>query len=190
MNSFASGFARAAVYSALALSTALGGASALAGAEMAPAVPAQNVQQQRQVIFDYNGPDTAEGLQKEIDRLSNGTPVFVMFHATWCPSCRQLSSEFEQAKTRTPLFYRVLRVPVSVGNDPETSRVPYPNLARKFQISAVPDTTGYLDGQPILKFPDEQRTPSLQDLVQNMTDLHQQLLASMQQQPRAPAPRR
>lgn len=192
MNSFNRNFARAATASMLALSTMLSSAPAMSIEEEPGAVELTQapLQQKHQVTFNYKGPDSVEGLQEEINRLSNGTPVFVMFHATWCPSCRQLSTEFEQAKTQTPLYYRVLRVPVSVGADPETAQTPYLNLAKAYKIQTVPDTTVFLNGQSIFKFPAEERTPSLATLVQNMTDLHQQLVESARQQQGAPAPRR
>jgi thioredoxin-like negative regulator of GroEL len=90
------------------------------------------------VIRDYDGADDAAALQRVVARESQDRFALVMFHQSWCPYCKKLTGQLQDAAAQTKVPYTVLKVDVA----------DYPKLAATYKLQGgVPETHVYLNGQ-------------------------------------------
>lgn len=186
MDSFKGKFARATAFAALALSAALMTGVPVSSAEEATTAAAadQRTETQAPLVIEYKGADKVSDLISEINRLSKGKPLFLMFYAEWCDHCETMTNNLKAAKDQTKLPFTVLRVPISRGKDQAQAQNVNPTLSQAFDGSRIPNTHVVLDGTRIGQFVG---VMPLKDLVAAMDDLFSQMQADQNAAP-APAP--
>jgi|GEM_PF-5171674 len=100
-------------------------------------------------ISDYVGADNQAALTQTIAERSQDKPLYVMFFATWCSHCENMTKSFHSVQGSAPHSYEVLRVPVSVGDTPRTAQNPYPVLANTYGVTGFPDTHVFYKGHNV-----------------------------------------
>ncbi|MBU0859088.1 MAG: thioredoxin, partial [Alphaproteobacteria bacterium] len=92
------------------------------------------------VVREYDGADDAAALQTLLAQESQDKFIMVMFHAPWCPYCKNLTTQFRTAAPETTVSFDVLKIDVEK----------FPVLVNSYmQGDGVPETHVYLHGQNV-----------------------------------------
>lgn len=121
-------------------------------------------QAMRNVVSEYRGADDPADLMAMVSRESQNGFTLVMYHATWCPYCKKLTTQAQEAAGMTDTPYNVIKVDVER----------YPQLAAQAkQMGGVPETFVYLNGQQIDHFGGAARdTRTMAEYMKALGDRH------------------
>ena len=90
------------------------------------------------------------------DVLQNSPlPVLVDFHATWCGPCKMQDPILREVAQDRPGKVRILKVDVDRN----------PNVARQFQVQAIPTLILFWHGEPVWRHPGVAQRSELESII-------------------------